>query len=461
MQNVKYSLEHEKIILGSMLTDAKKRQRLARQLTASDFHGDRHRIIFTALQTLVEKKLEYTPATIISLLPQDKEWGDKEYLDKLEKCRSEENTDYHIDRLRWDRLRIKLIEKTIPELTVELIDPENEPDTTLESIEHIRNSIAEVRSTKDYFEQGRTLAYKQSANILARKEQNAFVSSGYIVLDKQLNEGFAKGKVSVICGAPSNGKTSLSLNMARKQSKTKKIGILPWESGIESTMNSLIAMGMKDISLENLIKFSHLITEEEQRNIDDYLFELLKDDKLSFLKPPPRKLMEGSPWDVNNKVLDWVQLQLEEWDRDIVYWDLFLKRLPARNPDQVSLALDRVQEMASVEEGVNVHICLLHQITFKAVEDQKDKRPSRSVLKGSGAWIEVPDLVFGVYRPAVYDPTIEDNQFEVICLKQRVGRWPWKAIFKWEGERVKISRGRLGNMIYVEEESYNSYGNKI
>jgi replicative DNA helicase len=461
MQNIKYNLKHEKIILGTMLANRKKRKKLAKVLTSSDFHGDRHRLIFIALQTIVEKKLDYTPATLISLLPQDKDWGDKSYLDKLESLRTKGNIDYHIDKLRWDKLRIKLVEKTIPELNVDLIEPNNEPDTALETIENIRNSIVGVRSAKDYFEQGKTLAYKQSANILARKEENAFVSSGYQVLDKQLNEGFAKGKVSVICGAPSNGKTSFSLNMARKQSKTKKVGFLAWESGTESALNSLIAMGMKDISLENLIKFSNVMTEETQANIDNYLFDLLKDDKLAFLKPPPRKLLEGHPWDVNNKVLDWVQLQLEEWDRDIVYWDLFLKRLPARNPDQVSIALDRVQEMASIEEGVNVHMCLLHQITFKAVEEQKDKRPSRSVLKGSGAWIEVPDLVFGVYRPAVYDPTIEDNLFEVICLKQRVGRWPWKAIFRWQGDRVKISGGRLGNMIYVDEESHNSYDNRI
>jgi hypothetical protein len=140
---------------------------------------------------------------------------------------------------------------------------------------------------------------------------------------------------------------------------------------------------------------------------------------------------------------------LEEWGLDILYWDLFEKQLADRRPQAIAWALDRVQEMA---QRHRIHIALLHQILLKDAERQQDKRPTRYNLKGSGGYIETPDFVFGLYRRAVYERGIQDNEIELHCLKQRMGPWPFRMIFNWDGSICNVSGGREAQMVFTNED---------
>lgn len=452
--NVKYNIKHEKIVLGTLLKNADARRKYTKIILVEEFHGDRHRVIYNGLQVLVEQGLAYTPSTISTLLPQT-EWNVTEYLDKLEKdgLVDLDNLEHHIERMRWDCARIHAIEHEIPQILTDLKDPRSDPEEITRQTSDLASALSNTRTAR-YFEHGSALANRYAAASIARQMNPTFRSSGFKTLDKDLVEGFAAGKLSVIAGLSSNGKTSFMLNMAARQSRTWKIGILAWERGSQSAIDSLVSMGLK-IPLQKLIKFSQLITTEEQKNIDDYVANLLGTDKIAFLKPPPRSVLSGKPWEVNTQLLDWVEVQLEEWKRDIVYWDLFMKKLAAREPDRVSAALDRMQEMAS-SDHLNQHICLLHQINLKDVESRKDQRPSRGDLKGTGGWIETPDLILAVYRPSLYEPGTKDNIIEIICLKQTSGPWPWKIVADWDGETVRVSGLRKG--VYNSSENSTNTG---
>lgn len=448
MKKLKYSLKHEKIILGTMLRNRDIRKHLCLSMQANEFHSDVHKLIFAALQSMTEDKLDYTAPTLITLLP-DSDWGGKELLDELEKSSNPKNIEHHVQRMRWDRARVDVYSDTIPELIAELKDPRSDIDETISIGSRIaeRLKLARGNSAKAT---GKGLAGRHAASMRARQLGVTFRSSGYQAIDKNLVAGFAKGKVTVVCGAPSSGKSSFSLNMARKQAKTWKVGILAWESGIQDALDIVAASQLK-IPLDRFEKLSHMLTDEQQDQIDDYIANLLDTESISFLKPPPKSILQGKLWEINQRVLDWVEGEIDNWDRDIIYWDLFEKRFADHNPNAIANALDNVQDMVKPER-LNIHMILLHQLNLKEVERRQDERPTRDALKGSAAYIEVPDLVLGMYRPAVYDPGIQDNIIEIICLKQRKGPWPWKVICKWEGEYTRVSGGRQGKLVITKDE---------
>jgi replicative DNA helicase len=457
MEKITFGLKHEQIVLGSILRDHDVRKKLTRQLTIDDFANPKHKTIFAGLQALTDAGLEYTPGSLVAQLG-DGPWGGKEYLDKLEGIGQGQNLDHHIDKMRWDRARVQCFSEYVPHLVATLKDPRAPAEDASAYVNRIQETIRGARG-QQFYEHGASLASRYSASIDARKIHGTFRSSGFRALDELLVAGFAAGDISVITGAPSMGKTTFALNLTKKQSKKWHVGYIPWEGGIQAALDIICASRLR-IPLENIIKFTHLIENEQQAQIDDYLAELLGDDKMSFLKRPPRNLLQGQPWDVNNKVLDWFEGQLEGWNRQIVYWDLFEKCLAGKKPDQISQALDRVQDIA---KRTGVHICLLHQITFKEVERRKDMRPTRDSLKGTGGYVEVADLIFGLFRPAIYEihERVADATIEVICLKQRKGRFPWKVIFDWEGECGRVYGGSKPMPVITEDADRDSYDDGI
>ena len=446
MPVLSYSPLHEQIVLGTCL---KYEEVLLKFIGRADieFGVEDHKLIWAGLQTMAERKLKYTPGTLETILPKAG-WQGRSYLEKLYKLAEKENVEYHLKRMVWDQTRLVLFSGNVAKLTNVLKDTKEEPETARKLAEDILGTLAVTRDD-DPIVKNKPLIAKVQATYRARRiAKPNFRTSGYKSLDLNLDEGFADRRVSVIAATPSTGKTTFMLNLAKKQAMENdiKVGILAWEGGIQSSIDTMCASHL-GIPLSKFLKFANRINDEEQKNIDDFVANLLGTENLLFLKPPPNRFMRGSPWDVTARVLDWAEDQFSRWGRDVIYWDLFLKKIPASTPDQVTQALNRIQSMNEDDGGsVNSHICLLHQINLKILEERNDKRPTRDVLKGTGAWVENPDLVLTLYRPAIHEPELEDNVLEVTCWKQRRGQWPWRMTMDWNGPTVNISGGQRMNM---------------
>jgi len=450
-RKIKVSVVHEQIILGSMLANASTRRRLIKQLDVRTFAAPRHRAIFSALEELEQRGLDYVPITLRSFLPpDDSEWGGVDYLKEIEKLQSNENLEHHLERARWDTARSHIINEHLGELESALKDPRLDIDEALAIHNEIGEILRSSRGTSAIIP-GEAMSAKYKAQLYARESGGHIRTSGYLSLDRKLTDPFGRSKISVITAAPSIGKTTFALNMAQRQARKWKVGYLAWESGTVAATDIICASAL-GIPLSTLIKSPGRMSSETRNEIDEYLDNLYShSNNFSFLKPPDRSLYKNArgPWEINDRVLDWFESHLEDWGRDIIFWDLFTKKLPDRRPEAMSWALDRIQEMCN---RTGVHIALLHQVTFKELEKQKDKRPNRGMLKGSGGWIETPDVVFGLFRRAVYEPGIQDNEMEVYCLKQRIGPWPWRIIMDWDGPHCKIDGGREAQMTVVDDE---------
>ena len=56
---------------------------------------------------------------------------------------------------------------------------------------------------------------------------------------------------------------------------------------------------------------------------------------------------------------------------------------------------------------------------------------TREGVKGPGAWTEVADNVFGVFRPAIYK-NVPDEELQLLVLKQRDGAAPLLVGFEFD-----------------------------
>ena len=58
----------------------------------------------------------------------------------------------------------------------------------------------------------------------------------------------------------------------------------------------------------------------------------------------------------------------------------------------------------------------------------------------SGAWVEVPDTIIGLHRPALFK-NVPDDRIQSLILKQRDGVWPLAVEYDWEPEYGAITNG--------------------
>lgn len=442
---VKISLLHERALLGSALKDKDIRRKLLQALLPSDFTDPRHQKIFAAIRELNERHLEYVPATLVSLAD-DIEIEDLTHLESF--AVEPENIDFHLLRSRWDHARSYIFRELMGRLELALRDPRAEILEVARLAGEIRTMVAQADAEPPFIH-GEGVAAEYLLKLEARRRTTVERSSGIPALDALLTTPFAPGKLSIITACPSIGKTTFALNLALHQSREWNVGYIAWESGHTAATDIICARSL-GIPLTTLVKRTRDLSDDDFDRIGELLDSLYAGNhRLSFLRRPPSSMMKSKySWEINNQVIDWFEAQLDTWNRDIIYWDLFEKLLPDRQPQAISWAIDRIQTIAQEKQ---VHIVLLHQIALKTLEREADKRPSRSVLKGSAGYIEAPDLVLGLYRDAVYNPGLLDAEIEILILKQRDGKWPARIICDWHGPTCRVSGGRQENFIVEDD----------
>ncbi len=126
---------------------------------------------------------------------------------------------------------------------------------------------------------------------------------------------------------------------------------------------------------------------------------------------------------------------LAEAGCDAAIWDLWERSLVDLSYDGVTSALYRQQAMHA---EYNVYGVIVHQLKLKDVERRVDKRPTRDAIKGTGAFVEVADQIYGIHREAQYK-MVPDDSLEVLCLKQRKGTANWAIRFDWKGELALVA----------------------
>ena len=140
----------------------------------------------------------------------------------------------------------------------------------------------------------------------------------------------------------------------------------------------------------------------------------------------------------NDARLDMLQGYIADSGAEWVIVDLWRRILKKIDPDEEELALIRQQAMA---EETKTAQFLVQQIRLKDLEQRVNKTPTRESFKGSGAWIECPDMVLATDRDGLWKD-LKDDKMTVCILKQRFGKWPLAVEMPFDPDKGKLEEGR-------------------
>jgi len=438
MAKAPFDIVNEQAVLASMLNCPKCRLRAMGALSSMDFHSPRHRVLFMSISSCELNAVQPDKANV-AVHAEEEEFGGLDYVDMLTGMGIAEGFEHNLERLKREASRKRALEK-LPGLKETL------EDRTKDHAVCIEEASAVVKELRNISARSGTHGAAEQWLVEFQKRCDGevqFVPTGYNAMDKILVEGLAHRRITVIAGRPGSGKSTMLVDLTRRQLKMKKkprMLVLPMESGRVRFLDMLVSCST-GIESEKIIKRPEELNLEERDRIKRMVKKIAgTDDRLEVLDNPFVQL--GDKWK-NDSALDLLEEILADGGYDIVAMDLFQRMLTDWRAQRINSALMRVQSMFQKYE---VHGILLNQLSRKADDRSKDRarRPTLADLKDAGMYEEVADLVLLLHRERMYRPNLRDDLIEVKIAKHRVGEAgvvmvadfePW--VFRLANDEIK------------------------
>lgn len=431
-----YSEDIEQAILGTILYNYNEIKKEIDLLKPSYFYGQKHKIIIRAIFKLHDNH-KNVDATVI-----------KDYLRKKDKLNNIgglsflgtlENQPYYTDNFKeyinklkdyYERRRFivnadKAINKAYTDKSIE--DVKN----------NLSNNLYSFETKADVVGKGGIVDFRKKT--LIDKINRAKVGCGYKKLDKFLSNGFAKRNTSVITGRPRMGKSSLKNNFIIKQlNQGISVLVISTEMTAEGEIDRLTSI-KSGIPIYDILNAKEWMSEKNGKIKTKYPKKLKQIKKSSkWLNHKNFYLTDGIA--SLSKIKSTIARYKDMYDIDIVYIDLVdrVKEIFYATSNKASNIAKVVGELTQSAKNHDIHMCLVAQQRRESNRKTIPK-PTLRGIKGSGAYEEFTDLIFGVHRDYIADEDMmEDNIMEVIILKQRQGKTAVSKEFEWDGNTITI-----------------------
>ena len=414
------NLDAEASLLGSLIIDSDSFVKIADQINADDFYNGQHRLIFSAMRSLHDKR---SPIDILTLSEQLKnndqldQIGGASYLTELTNfvptvAHLEQYAQIVADKSVRRRLiqaseDIVVISSEEKKSLQELIE---EAETRLFEVsqQHVRQNITSLESILgDSFDRLDDL-HRHKGGIRG-------IPTGLKDLDKML-AGLQRSDLDIIAGRPSMGKTALMLNISLNIATKAKQGavlIFSLEMSKEQLVDRLLAADAGGDAWS--LRTGEGLTDEDFERISAAMGELAEapifiDDtggiSVSDLRTKARRLHHQHP--LAAIMVDYLQLM--------------------SGGSRFANIANRVQEISEISRSLkilarelNVPVVALSQLN-RSVENRNPQIPQLADLRESGALEQDSDVVMFLYREDFYNPeTDRQNITDVFIKKHRNG----------------------------------------
>ena len=418
-----HSIEAEQSILGGLLIDNKAIDRIAGQVSASDFYRNDHRIIFTHISKLIDNNDPADIVTVAESLEQNDELtkvGGVAYLGLVA-----ENTPTASNISGYAKIvRERSIMRNLVEVGSDIVESAFSPQgkDAQQLLDESESKIFQIAdagtSEKLGFIDIKELLPKAAQRIddlyqLDDPNGVTGVPSGYSDLD-QKTAGLQPGDLIIIAGRPSMGKTSLALNIAEHVGMEAglPVAIFSMEMGAaQLTMRLLGSVGKLD---QHKMRIGQLEDEDWPKLTN----------ALGVLNEAPIFIDEGSALNSYEVRARARRLHRQQGKLGLIVID-YIQLMSSANEQSNENRATEVSEISrslkALAKELNVPVVALSQLN-RGVESRPDKRPMMSDLRESGAIEQDADVIMFIYRDEVYNPeTAEKGVAEILLSKQRNG----------------------------------------
>ena len=413
------NVEMEQSILGAILQNNDAIVRLADTLQEEDFYHEAHRWLYRAMLDLFQENVPIDVLTVNEWLKKKNRLdaiGGPAYLAELVgSVPTAAHVDYHARVVREKSILRALI-RTATDIVTDSYEADEDVATLLDRAERSILEVSQGKATSGFADLQSVLkdSFRQLEALSARKDPITGLPSGFGDLDRQ-TAGLQPSDLIIIAGRPSMGKTTLALNIAAHAGMRtgKPIAVFSLEMSKEQ-------MALRMLCAEAKVDSAKLRTGFLAGNDWSLLTAAAGD-----LSGQANIFIDDTPMqtalDIRAKAR---RLRSEQGDLGLViidYLQLMQGRSRAENRQQEISDITRA--LKALARELHVPVVALSQLS-RAVEQRRPPKPQLSDLRESGAIEQDADVVALLYRAAVYNEEIEENErivAEVNIAKHRNG----------------------------------------
>ncbi|QIL72013.1 replicative DNA helicase [Diaphorobacter sp. HDW4B] len=416
-----HSVEAESSVLGGLLLDNNAWDRVGDLLVDGDFYRNEHRLIFSAIASLINGS---KPADVITVyehlqgLGKSEEIGGLLYLNTLAQyVPSASNIRRYAEIVRERSILRKLVTAS-DEISTNAFNPLGKPvKSILEEAEQKIFAIGEEGSRmKQGFQPLSTLVVDLLDDIQEKADNPMDVTgipTGFADLDR-MTSGLQAGDMIVLAARPSMGKTSFAVNIAEHVALNEGLPVAIFSMEMGAAQLAVRIVGSIGRVNQGNLRTGKLTDEEWPRLTE--AIERLRTVSLHIDETPgltPIELRANAR-----------RLARQCGKLGLIVVDYLQLMSGSGNAS----ADNRATELGEISRGLKMlakelgcPVIALSQLN-RSVEQRTDKRPMMSDLRESGAIEQDADIIMFIYRDDYYNKdSKEPNVAEVIIGKQRNG----------------------------------------
>jgi replicative DNA helicase len=407
--------------LGGLLLDNSAWDRVGDLLSDSDFYRYEHRLVYTAVSTLVNANRAADVITVFENLQSQgkaEEIGGLAYLNSLAQyVPSAANIRRYAEIVRERAILRKLVSVS-DEIATSALNTNGRPVPNI--LDEAEQKIFNIGEEGSRMRQGFQSMGNLVVELLDRVEEMSQnpnditgVPTGFFDLDR-MTSGMQAGDLIVLAARPSMGKTALAINIAENVALKEGLPVAVFSMEMGASQLAIRIVGSIGRIDQGRLRTGKLQDEEWPRLAE--AVERLRTVSLSIDETPgltPSELRASARRLARNcgklglVVVDYLQLMSGSSGSD---------------------GDNRATELGEISRGLKMlakelqcPVIALSQLN-RGVEQRTDKRPMMSDLRESGAIEQDADVIMFIYRDDYYNKdSKEPGVAEIIIGKQRNG----------------------------------------
>ncbi len=413
------SIESESSVLGGLLIDNRAWDRVSDLLVEDDFFRHEHRLVFTAIASMVNVN---QPADVVTVfehlqrLGKADEAGGLLYLNSLAQFVPSIANMRRFAEIVRERSILRRLAGAGDEIATSAFNPgDRSVAELLDEAQQKVMALGDQGAPRDDWQSSSDGAVQVLDAIQARHDgDDDFTPTGLADLDEKLNGGLRPGNVVVIAARPSMGKTALALSIAEHVATAQGLPV-----GVLSMEMPKVEVQNRRVSMASHVPF-HKILRPERMN--DFEWGQMS-AAVEALRQVPLYVSDQTALTINQVRAKARALKRRHGLRLLVVDYIGLMEGTDRKANRATQLGEVSRGLKSLAKELGMAILLLAQLN-REVEKRPNMRPILADLRECGDIEQDADVVLFVHRPFQVKPDLGPEwkyYAELIVGKNRSG----------------------------------------